>query len=104
MSRCLCLLIGQVEKSLRYQGEKVSAPDRAKIEAQVNTLKEAMQVEDTGRICTQIAELQRAKMVLGQVMYSGAAQTELGGPGQPDGKRRREPRSEDVVEGEYQEI
>jgi hypothetical protein len=39
----------------------------------VNTLKEAMQVEDTGRICTQIAELQRAKMVLGQVMYSGAA-------------------------------
>jgi hypothetical protein len=82
----------------------VSAPDRAKIEAQVNTLKEAMQVEDTGRICTQIAELQRAKMVLGQVMYSGAAQTELGSPGQPDGKRRREPRGEDVVEGEYQEM
>ena len=61
----------------------MSAPDRSKIEAQVNTLKEAMQVEDTGRICTQIAELQRAKMILGQVMYSGAAQTELGDPGQP---------------------
>ena len=61
----------------------MSAPDRSKIEAQVNTLKEAMQVEDTGRICTQIAELQRAKMILGQVMYSGAAQTESGSPGQP---------------------
>ena len=104
MSRCLCLLIVQVEKSLRYQGEKVSAPDRAKIEAQVNTLKEAMQVEDIGRICTQIAELQRMKMILGQVMYSGAARTELGDPGQPDGKRRGEPHSEDVVEGEYQEL
>ena len=62
MSRCLCLLIGKVEKSLGYQGEKVSAPDRVKIESQVNTLKEAMQVEDTGRIRTQIAELQRAMM------------------------------------------
>ena len=62
-----------------------------------------MQVEVTGCIRTQIAELQRAMMVLGQVMYSGAAQTERGSPGQNDGKRRREPRSEDVVEGEYQE-
>ena len=62
MSRCLCLLIEQVEKSLQYQGENVSAPDRVKIEAQVNTLKEAMQVEDTGRIRTQVAELQRAMM------------------------------------------
>jgi len=37
-------------------------------------------------------------------MYSGAAQTEPGGPGQNDGKGRGEPRSEDVVEGEYQEM
>ena len=28
----------------------------------------------------------------------------LGGPGQNDGKRRSEPRGEDVVEGEYQEM
>jgi molecular chaperone DnaK len=93
--------IYQVEKSLRDLGEKVSAPDRAKIEAQVNTLKEAMQGEDTGRIRTQIAELQQAMMVLGQAMYSGAAATEPGGPGQPEGG---EPRGEDVVEGEYQEL
>ena len=104
MSRCLCLLIVQVEKSLSYQGEKVSTSDRAKIEAQGNTLKEAMQVEDTGRISTQIAELQRAMMVLSQIMYNNVTQTELGSPGQNDGKRRSEPRSEDVVEGEYQEI
>lgn len=42
-------------------------------------------------------------MVLSQVMYSGAEQTERGSHGQIDGKRRREPRSEDVIEGEYQE-
>ena len=82
----------------------MSTSDRAKIEAQGNTLKEAMQVEDTGRISTQIAELQRAMMVLSQIMYNNVTQTELGSPGQNDGKRRSEPRSEDVVEGEYQEI
>jgi len=96
--------IYQVEKSLRDLGEKVSASDRGKIETQVNTLKEAMQGEDTGRIRTQIAELQQAMMVLGQAMYSGATATEPGGPGQPDGKGRGEPRGEDVVEGEYQEM
>jgi len=63
-----------------------------------------MQGEDTGRIRTQIAELQQAMMVLGQAMYSGVAATESGGPGQPAGKGRGEPRGEDVVEGEYQEM
>jgi hypothetical protein len=37
-------------------------------------------------------------------MYSGAAATEPGSLGQPDGKRRSEPGGEDVVEGEYQEM
>jgi molecular chaperone DnaK len=94
--------IYQAEKSLRDLGEKVSASDRAKLEAQMNTLKEAMQGEDTGRIRTQIAELQQAMMVLGQAMYIGATATEPGGPGQPDGGG--EPHGEDVVEGEYQEM
>ena len=41
---------------------------------------------------------------LSQIMYNNVTQTELGSLGQNDGKRRSEPRSEDVVEGEYQEI
>ena len=83
----------------------MSAPDRAKIEAQANALKEAMQGEDTERIRTQIAGLQQDIMVLTQAMYSGAAATEPGRPGQRDGKGHGEPRGEeDVVEGEYQEM
>ena len=58
--------IYQAEKSLRDLGEKVSAPERGKIEAQMNTLKEAMPGEDAGRIRAQIAELQQAMMILGQ--------------------------------------
>ena len=86
-------------------GEKVSAPDRAKIETQVNTLKAAMPGEDTGRIRTQIAGLQQAMMALGQAMYeSGAPAPEAGGPGQPTGNGHGEPRGEDVVEGEYRHV
>ncbi|MBN1428997.1 MAG: hypothetical protein JXB07_11475, partial [Anaerolineae bacterium] len=61
-------------------------------------LKGTMQNEDAGRIRAQIAELQQAMMVLGQAMYGGAAAT---GPG---GNGHTEPQSDDVVEGEYQNM
>jgi molecular chaperone DnaK len=96
--------IYQAEKSLRDLGEKVSASDRGKLEAQMNTLKETMPSEDTGRIRAQIAELQQAMMVLGQAMYGGATATGPGGPGRPGGSEHGEPRGEDVIEGEYQEM
>jgi molecular chaperone DnaK len=40
--------IYQAKKSLRDLGEKVSASDRGKLEAQMNTLKETMPSEDAG--------------------------------------------------------
>ncbi len=96
--------IYQAEKSLRDLGEKVSAPDRAKIEAQLKTLKEAMPGEDAWRIRTHISELQQAVMVLGQAMYDSAAATEPGGPGHPNDNGHAEPRGEEVVEGEFSEM
>ena len=96
--------IYQAEKSLRDLGEKVSAPDRAKIKAQVKTLKEAMPGDDAGRIRTQISELQQAVMILGQAAYGGAAATEPGGPEHPGDNGHTEPRGEDVVEGEFSEV
>ena len=36
--------------------------------------------------------------------YPDTAAIESSDPGQPDGKGRGEPRGEDVVEGEYQEM
>ena len=91
--------IYQAEKSLQNLGEKVSVPDRVKIEAQINKLKEAMPVDDAGSIRMQIAELQQATMTLGQAMYSGStAGTEPGDNG------HSEPVSEDVTEGDFREI
>jgi molecular chaperone DnaK len=97
--------IYQAEKSLSELGEKVSAPDRARLETQVKTLREAMPGEDAGRIRTQIAELQQSMMLLGQAMYGGAPASGPAGVSEhPDGNGRAESRGEDVVEGEYQEM
>jgi molecular chaperone DnaK len=97
--------IYQAEKSLLDLGEKVSAPERGKIEAQIKTLKEAMPGEDAGRIRAQIAVLQQAMMVLGQAMYGGGAPASgPGGPVGPGGDGHTHPRGEDVIEGEYQEL
>src|SRR5512136_161397 len=91
-------MIYQAEKSLRDLGDKVSAPDRSKIETQIASLRETLKGEDTSRIRVQISELQQAMMGLGQAMYGGPS-----GP-QPGGNGHGEPRGEDVVEGEYQKM
>jgi molecular chaperone DnaK len=87
--------IYQAEKSLHDLGEKVATPDRDNIEAQMNTLKETMLEEDAGRVRAQIAELQRAMMILGQAAMGVEVATVTAEP---------EPRGEDVIEGEYQEM
>ena len=89
----------QAEKSLKDMGEKVSAPDRVKIDAQINKLKEAMPGEAAGRIRALIAELQQSIMALGQAMYSGgAAGTE------PSGNGHSAPVGENVTEGDFREV
>ena len=91
--------IYQAEKSLQNLGEKVSVPDRVKIETQINKLKEAMPVDDAGSIRMQIAELQQSTMTLGQAMYSGStAGTEPGDNG------HSEPVVDNVTDGDFREI
>ena len=57
--------------------------------------------EDARRIRTQIAELQQAVLILGQVMYNGAAATRPGDPGHSGDNGHTEPHGEEVIEGEY---
>ena len=90
--------IYQAEKSIQDLGEKVFAPDRVKIEAQINKLKQAMSIDDTGSICAQIAELQQSVMVISQSMHSSSTETELGNDD------HTEPQHDNVNEGEYREI
>ena len=102
-------IIYQAEKSLRELGDKASTADRSRIETHINSLKETIKGDDTGRIRSQIAELQQAMIVLGQSMVGTSGQS--GGWTEPDqpggngrGEQRGERRGEDVVEGEYQKM
>ncbi len=94
----------QAENSLHDLGEQVPAPDRARLEAQMNTLKEAMPGEDAGRIRGLIAELQQAMMGLGQAMHSGVGETQSGGSMSQASDGQTGTRDGDVTEGEYREI
>ena len=93
--------IYQAEQSLHDLGEQVPAPDQARLEAQMTTLKEAMPGEDAGRIRGLIAELQQAMMGLGQAMHSGSGETQSGGSRREDENDHTKPHPEDVVEGDF---
>ena len=96
--------IYQAEQSLHDLGEQVPAPDQARLEAQMTTLKEAMPGEDAGRIRGLIAELQQALMGLGQAMHSGSGETQSGGSRREDENDHTKPHPEDVVEGDFRTI
>jgi molecular chaperone DnaK len=91
----------QAEQSLRDMGEKVSGPEREKIDVLIKALKQAIAGEDSGQIRTQISGLQQAMMGLGQAMYNSAAPTGTDEPEHSGGNGHTEPQPEDVVEGDF---
>jgi len=88
-----------VEKSLKELGEKVSGEDRARIEGQINDLRDALKTEDTNRIKKATEALQQASASIYQAgQQAGAAE----GTGQPE-KGNGKP-DEGVVEGEFRSV
>jgi molecular chaperone DnaK len=83
--------IYQVEKSLGELGEKVSGEDRARIEGQMNDLRDALKTDDAARIKKATEALQSASATLYKA-DGGANGTE---GGKPEGG---------VVEGEYRAV
>ena len=92
--------IYQAEKSLRDLGDKVTQTDRAKVEAKIRELKNAMGGDNISQIRTLIGELQQTTMAIGQNMYQGYG----GGSTGPQGDGHGQPGGEDVVEGEYRQV
>lgn len=92
--------IYQAEKSLRDLGDKVTQTDRAKVEAKIRELKNAMGGDNISQIRSLISELQQTTMAIGQNMY----QRDSGGSTGPQGDGHGQPGGEDVVEGEYRQV
>ena len=92
-------LIYQAEKALADLGDRVPGNDRAMIERDIQSLKDAMSRDDVNAIRTSTQTLQNATYALTQQAY--AAQNAAANGGSYHGSTDK--RGEDVVEGEFSE-
>jgi len=105
-------MVYQTEKALRDLGEKVSASERANVEAKINDLKQAVQSDDLNRIKKATEELQNVSYALSQQLYAQGQTPPAGGeqPGgfngtQPGDSGSPHPPSDgDVIDGEVRDM
>jgi molecular chaperone DnaK len=98
------------EKTLAEFGDKITAEDKAAIEADLEALKAAMEGDDVDAIKAKMEALQKTSMKLGEAMYK--AQQEAGEAAGPDGgadggaggDAGGEAKSDDVVDADFEEV
>jgi molecular chaperone DnaK len=100
-------LAHSVKKSLAEHGDKVGADEKAKIEAALKELEEALKGDDKARIEAKTEALATAAQKLGERMYADAqaaagAQGAAGGAEQPAGAGKKA--DENVVDAEFTEV
>ena len=88
-------MIHSSDKTLKEHGDKVSAEDKAAIEAAMASLKTALEGEDVEDIKTKTNDLVQASMKLGEALYKNQ-QSEAANPG--------EPKNDDVIDADFKEV
>ncbi len=88
-------LAHQLDKQLKEHGDKLSAEDKAKIEADVNTLKEALKTSDTDAIKNKIKDLTESAMKLGEAVYKEQ---------QEQKPAEEKPKDDNVVDADFEEV
>ncbi|MDP1681986.1 MAG: molecular chaperone DnaK, partial [Burkholderiales bacterium] len=92
-------LIHSVKKTLAEQGDKVSAEDKAAIEAAIKDAEEALKSNDKETIDAKMQALGTASHKLAEQMQAQAAQQGAGSAPGAEGKK-----DEDVVDAEFEEV
>jgi len=99
-------LVYTTERTLREQGDKVSAEDRQSIESALNAAREALKSDDLDRIKRAEEDLQKASHKLAEVMYR-EAQAKAQSPGAPGGAGdagQAGGQKGDVVDAEFEDL
>jgi len=94
-----------VEKSLKEAGDKVTAADKAPIEAAINKVREALKGTDVAALKSASAELEQMSNAMAQHLYSKAgAQSGTGGPepGPTPAGGSEKKGGDDVIDAEYE--
>ncbi|MEO1767911.1 molecular chaperone DnaK [Thiobacter aerophilum] len=93
-------LIHSVKKTLAEQGDKISADEKAKIEAAIKDAEEAIKGNDKDAIQSKMNALAQASHKLAEQMYA----QQQGGGQQASGKAGGGKADEDVVDAEFEEV
>ena len=95
--------VHSTEKALAEHGDKISAEDKAAIEAAVADLKSVKEGEDLEAIQSKTQSLMQASMKLGEAMYQ-AAQSAAGAAGGEAAGSADAGAEEGVVDAEFEEV
>ena len=99
-------VIYQTEKTLKDVGDKVSASDRAPVEAAVEKLKEAVKGTDVAVIKAATDEVQKALSAIGEKIYQSTSQQQAGGQDGPaaGGAAPNQGGNDGVVDADYEVV
>ena len=86
------------EKSLKEHGDKISAEDKAKIEASLSALKEVLKGNNTESIKDKTKELTEVAMKLGEAIYKSQQNDQKKEPS------TEQPKDDNVVDAEYEDV
>ena len=99
-------LVFQVEKNIKEHGDKISAEDKSKIEADLKDLKEALEKNDAEVIKQKTQDLTQSSMKMGEAMYKDQQSTEAPSAEQPqqENKSDENKNDDDVIDAYYEEV
>ena len=95
-------LVASTEQSLKEHGDKVSAEDKKTIEADLQSLKDAIKADNVEDIKTKTQTLMQSSMKMGEAIYKAQQanpETGTGSEKNSDGEKK-----EDVVDAEFEEV
>jgi len=95
-------MVHSTEKSLQEHGDKISAEEKGQIEADIVTLKTALESENIEDIRQKTTTLMQSAMKLGEAMYK--AQQESGAAEAASSDATTKPEEGTVVDAEYEDV
>jgi molecular chaperone DnaK len=99
-------MIHATEKSLKDLGEKVAAADKAKIEAAIGELRDALKADDIESIRAKTNALAQASMKLGEAIYGAqqAGDAAAGGADSGEAANKGGGGGDNVVDADFEEV
>lgn len=95
------------KKALAEHGDKIDAAEKAKIEAAIKDVEEALKGDDKAAIEAKTQALMAVSQKLGEKMYAsmqGAEAAAGGAAGAAGGAEPKSARNDDVVDADYKEV